>query len=93
MLGLNLIHISKMGPKTRILEIMSSMAAGVKARKEPGHLQARVLNQVFRPKGPNENNTKQCLNGKWVSIIVCLFVCFITKSFLTYSFFHIHLLY
>ena len=26
-------------------------------------------------------------------LIACLFVCFITKSFLTYSFFHLHLLY
>ena len=28
-----------------------------------------------------------------LSVAVCLFVCFFTKSFLTYSFFHIHLLY
>ena len=37
------------------------------------------------------------VNGMWCVILilfVCLFVCFITKSFLTYSFFfHLHLLY
>ena len=33
------------------------------------------------------------LNNLIDTLLVCLFVSFITKSFLTYSFFHLHLLY